>query len=208
MKGYTTIISIENYLLTEIDSSFNAQVESWIEAAEEWIENYTDREFIATDQTKKYDGNGKTTLMIDDVLSIDTVWFVENDSTADAQTETLSTYYLYQNDDPNKTPYNKIVTSPDGPKNVFEWGLQNIWIKGSFGYSTSVPADIQMITTKLVASMVRTGKEEGISQYTEADLSVTYRNFDKVVNNDVGVKKVLDWYRKKNRITGFNVIRT
>jgi len=206
---YTTKTEIENYLLTTIDATFDSQITTWISAAQEWIENYTDREFEANTQTNKYDGKGEHSLLIDDVMSVDTVWFTENDATGDAQTETLATtdYYLYQNNNPNKTPYNKMVINPDGDQNVFEWGLQNIWIKGSFGYSTTVPADIKMVTTKLVASMVKPGKDGEIADYTEADLSVTYRAFDDIMDRDVGVKSVLDWYKKKDRITGFNVKR-
>jgi len=203
--AYTTEENIENYLLTTIDSTFSTQIDTWIDMAEKWIDNYTDRTFEASTATKKFDGNGKHYLMVDDLISITSFWQVENDSTADANTDTLATtdYYLYRNDDPNKTPYNKILLNPKGDFQVFRWGKQNIWINGSWGYSSTVPDDIKMVATKLVASIVKQGKDENIRSYTEGDLSVSYGSFQSVLNSDLSVKQILDYYKKKDRFTGY-----
>lgn len=39
-KGYCDKADIENFLLTDIDSSFDTQVDSWIAAAETWVDQY------------------------------------------------------------------------------------------------------------------------------------------------------------------------
>ncbi len=39
--GYSTISEISNYLLVTIDSSLNTQVDSWISAAEHYVNNFT-----------------------------------------------------------------------------------------------------------------------------------------------------------------------
>lgn len=206
---YTTENDIENYLLTTIDTTFSSQITSWISAVQKWIDNYTDRTFEATTALKKFDGNGKHYLLVDDLLSITSCWMTENSSTADGNTDTLSTtdYFLYRNDDPNKTPYNKILLNPDGDFQVFDWGKQNIWINGSWGYSSTVPEDIKMVATKLVASILKVGKDDGIRSYSEGDLSITYQSFQNILNSDLSVKQILDYYKKKERLTGFLVNR-
>ena len=59
MKGYTSKTAIENYLLESIDSSFNTQIENWIESIEKYIDNYTGRNFKADTEAseRKFDGN-------------------------------------------------------------------------------------------------------------------------------------------------------
>lgn len=207
---YTSETEIENYLLTTIDSSFSSQVETWISMVTKYIDNYTDRTFEASSTTKKFDGTGKPILHLDDLVSVTTIWMTANDSTSDANTKTLSTtdFYLYQNDDPNETPYNKLLMNPKGSYNVFEKGYQNIWISGSWGYSTSVPDDIKMVATKLVSSIINTGKKDGVKDFTEGDFSVTYESFNSILNRDLSVKAILDYYKKPKEITGFNVSRT
>lgn len=204
--AYTDQTSIENYLLTDIDASFSTQITTWISAVQKWIDNYTDRTFEASTTTKKYDGKSKHFLMVDDLLSVNTLWFVSNDSTSDANTNSLATtdYYLYQNDDPNKTPYNKVVLNPNGSYQTFDWGLQNIWIKGSWGYSTTVPEDIKMVATKLVGAIINTGKDGNVRSFSEGDYSVTFSN---LLNSDLSIKQVLDWYKKPSKIGGFTATR-
>lgn len=207
--AYTSEEQIERYLLTTIDSSFSSQVSTWISAAQKWIDNYTNRTFEAVTETKKYDGNGLAHLYVDDLVSVDTIWFTANNATADAGTITLSTtdYYLYQNDDPNRTPKNKIVLNPYGGQHCFDRGWQNIWVKGSFGYAATVPEDIQMVATKLVASIIKTGKDDGVQSFSQGDYSVTYRSFESIINNDLSVKTILNFYKKPTAINGFKMSR-
>lgn len=207
--AYTDKLSIENYLLTTIDSSFSTQVTSWISAAQRWIDNYTDRTFEATTLTKKFDGNNDDDLNVQDLLSVDTIWFTANDSTSDAGTRTLSTtdYYLYRNDDPNPVnqPYNRIELNRYGGYATFPYGQQNIWIKGSWGYSTTAPADIQMVATKLVASIINVGKDGNVKSFSEGDYQVTFGN---LLNSDLQIKQVLNFYKRPAQMGGFNISRS
>ncbi len=195
--AYCTKTDVENYLQVGIDSTLDTQITAWIEAATAWINRYTGRNFEAASGLKKYDGRGRRYLYVDDFLSISKVYFVSNDATADAGSEEISTteFHLYQDDDSNKTPYNKLQLITGSTRGVFPMGEQNIWIEGSFGYSASVPADLKLVATKLVASIVKVGKDDGIGQYTEGDLSVSYISFDKLINQDLGVTEILKWYK-------------
>lgn len=205
---YTTETDIENYLLTTIDDSFSTQVSSWISAVQRWIDNYTGRNFEASTLTKKFDGNNDDDLQVYDLLSVDTIWLTANDSTADAGSCTLSPtdFYLYRNDDPNPVnqPYNRIELNRYGHYATFPYGQQNIWIKGNWGYSVNVPDDIKMVATKLVGAIVNTGKDGNVRSFSEGDYSVT---FDNIINRDLQIKQVLDWYKRPAQLGGFNISR-
>ena len=58
--SYTTKVKIENYLMTDIDSSFDTQIAEWIASVEKYIDNYTGKTFEEGDsEIKYYDGNGE-----------------------------------------------------------------------------------------------------------------------------------------------------
>jgi len=70
--SYTSEENIENYLMTTIDSSFSSQIDTWIKSVEEYIDNYTERSFIADDSASArfYDGDNSRTISIDDCVEI------------------------------------------------------------------------------------------------------------------------------------------
>jgi len=206
--AYTTKQQIENYLQIDISSDLDTQVASWIDMVEKYIDTYTDRSFDATVSIKKYEGGGQE-LFVDDLLSVTSIWMVENDATSDASSVELSTtdYYLRQGDNANRTPYNKIEISENGQYNYFRDGQLNILVEGSWGYSSTVPADIKMVATKLVSSIIRAGKSDNVKTFTEGDYSVTYMDFDKTLQTDIGVKMTLDMYRRAKQFKSFDIGR-
>lgn len=201
---YTTQEAIENYLLTTIDDVFDEQVDAWILAAQKWIENYTDRNFEAVDEIRKFDGNGECSLYVDDLLAVEEITVKWGTTT-----ETLDStdYLLYQNDNANRTPYNKIALDIYGNYLYFYKGMQNVSVEGTWGYSETAPADIQLVCTKLVASIINAGKNGQISEYTEGDLSIKYQDFDKIASQDVAIYSVLDFYKRPAKLTGFSIQR-
>ena len=146
LKGYTTKQKIENYMLTEIDVSFDTQIDEWIESIENYIEQSTGRIFIIDDEspevdtTKTFDGDRENTLLIDDCVSVSEVKI--DDSVIDDED-----YYLYP---ANSLPKTKIKLA----NTVFSKGNQNIEITGQWGYSFDVPKDIEFATTVLVAGII------------------------------------------------------
>jgi hypothetical protein len=71
----------------------------------------------------------------------------------------------------------------------------------------TVPDDIKMVATKMVASIIKVGKDEAIKSFSQGEYSVTYSDFSRLMNQDVGIKSVLDWYKKKPKITGYTMTR-
>lgn len=189
MKGYTTKTAIENYTLQDIDSSFDSQIEEWIESVEEFIDQYTGKNFVvdaeAEDEARVFDGDNETTLFIDPAISISKIEI--DDEEVDEED-----YFLYP---ANKTPKTKIVLEGQ----FFTKGKQNITITGRWGYSESVPKDIKLAATILVAGIISYAddtkgkvRSESIGRY-----SVSY-DTDKGWNDFQKVMSILDFYRDLN----------
>jgi hypothetical protein len=208
---YTDKTTIENYLLTTIDASFDTQITAWCSSVKTWIDNYTGRTFEATQAVKKYDGEGGRCLDVYDLVSVNSIWLVANNATGDAGSRQLTTadFYLYSDfeNEPTRTPFNEIELARYGRYSYFTRGQQNIWIDGVWGYSTAVPDDIKMIATKLVASIIKSGKDGGIKSFSEGDYSVTRETFSNMLTSDLAVKDVLDWYKKPKALNGFKISR-
>lgn len=207
--AYITRSQVEDYLGVDISTDLDARLDTWISYAQKWIDNYTDRTFESARSVKKFDGAGRHYLYIDDILSVSTIWMVANDATSDSGSKALSSsdFYLYQDSNPNKTPYNRIVLNPNGGYSSFDWGYQNVWIDGAWGYSETAPEDIQMTAVKLVGGVINVGKNEGIKTFSEGDFSVTYSDFDRLSSMDVSIKEVLGYYKKKSPLITGKMLR-
>lgn len=168
-KGYTDKTAIENYLLISIDSSFDDQIDEWIAAAEEIIDQETNRDFsvfadagVASDRV--YDGDGSDTLYIGPAAEIYTV---KLDPDGDALDE--DQYLLYP---ANSVPKTKIVL----PYLVFPEGRQNIVVNADYG-AVAMKPDIKFAATVLVAGMINVAWNDGskIQSLTMGRYSVTYK---------------------------------
>jgi hypothetical protein len=178
MKGYTTVVKIENYLLTSVAPYFHAQVEEWIGVSELYIDKITGKNFIAdTVASKKlYDGlsvsqtfptQSSLDLQIDDCVSVTAL--IIDDDTIDTDD-----YVMYP---ANSLPKTRIRLLEDAG-NTFECGEQEVEVTAKWGYSVAVPSDIEFATTVLTAGIINYSlsaqgevKAESIGSY-----SVTYKD--------------------------------
>lgn len=182
-KGYTTKTKIENYILQNIDSSFDTQIDNWIAGIEKTIDKYTGRNFIADTvaSARVYDSDGETpTLLIDDCISVSKVE-VGDDAYGSAFTEIESSgsdrYFLEPNNYLSKGyPISRIVLA----SRLWTAGKQNNRITAKWGYSESVPKDIEFACTVFVAGIINQSipggdqiKSEKIGNY-----QVTYNSED------------------------------
>lgn len=168
MKGYTTRQQIENYLLTTIDASFYTQINDWITQMEKYVEQKTNRVFVADtiESARLYDGDGSSEMLIDECISVSEI-------TIDGGTPLVVTteYMLYP---ANSTPKNKIKLLSDR----FIKGNQNISVKAKWGYSVAVPDDIKFAVTVLVSGIINySGDMEGeVKSMSIGSYSVTYKD--------------------------------
>jgi len=193
---YTQKSQIQNYLMINIADSFDSQINKWIEAVSNWIDGYTGKKFEQESATEKlYDGDGSKELLISDLLTLTKIETLDFDGDVDETVDDSSEYYLYPSND---TPKSSIVLNPsNSPIACFPSGNQNIKITGTFGHSATVPEDIRLVATKLVAGIIEEKnyslagvvKSEKIGQYT-----ITLADIDKVANH-LGIKEMLKRHR-------------
>jgi len=196
-KGYTTELKIESFLNTTITTG---AVDDYIEASENIIDNITGRNFIADTVAiaRKYDGNESQDLVIDDCVEITKVELGSNyygDSYSEISDGGSDGYYLFPtNYSALGYPINKIHLR----SRIWIKGLANHRITAKWGYSASVPADIQFATTILASLMYkygRSGAVGGVKSEKIGEYAVTYGTAEEL-DNLKKVDAILNQYKK------------
>ncbi len=193
--AYTTETKIENYLLTDIDSSFSSQVSDWITAAENWINNYTRKVFESASEVRYFDGSGKSILKVDDFVTIATIQILEANGSDVAYTLTEGADNDFIVEPYNVTPKYILKMTVNSQITVWPRGKRRIQLTAAWGHSTNVPKDVELAATILVAGVIEKGmKGGGILSESLGDYSVTYAALDEIATR-MGVKSILDRYR-------------
>lgn len=201
-KGYTDLETVKNYILQDIDDTFEDQIDDWIAGVERIIDQITGRNFKADSSAtaRVYDGDDTDKLLIDEAIAV-TVVEVGNDDYGGSFTTVASSgadrYYLEPNNYAVKgLPISAVVLS------AREWiaGRQNARITAKWGYSAEVPADIKLVATVFVAGIINQHRQGGseIKSETIGNYSVTY-NSDKDTNTWAdfeNAKRLLDTYKR------------
>jgi hypothetical protein len=199
-KGYTTRQQIENYLLITIDPTFYAQVNSWIEQMEKYIDQLTGRNFVAdaVATERLFDGNNANIFPLDDCISITKV------EQGDGSISVASSIWTALIKDEDYMEYPANHTADGLPISeirylggVFYRGFQNIKVKAKWGYSVAAPTDIITVATILVAGIINYSlnaegevKSMSIGRYT-----VTYKD-EKSWQDFDRIKGILEYYKK------------
>ena len=196
--AYTDETSILQYLgLSSLPSPLtSASITAYIAAVEKWIETYCGREFEQESASYKlYDGNGEKELLVDDIISLTKIEILDEDGNVDYTLDSSSYYYLYP---ANKTPKTKIVINGyNAPVGTFLKGNQNIKVTATFGYASTVPADIKLATSKLVAGIIEEkylSQAGDIKSETLGEYSITVQDIEQSARK-LGVMDILDRYR-------------
>lgn len=193
MKNYTSITAVQNYLLTNIDLAFHSQVNSWMEEVEEYIDNETERNFLAdTVATEKsYDGNGCSELLIDDCVEITKLEIKTTEGDIIIDDLVLGTDYFLE--PANDLPKTSIILYGY----IFSRGIQNIKVTAKWGYSVAVPKSIQFVAMVLLANIINfSNQSEGELQSVNiGSCSFSYKDTSK--RDDFNkVAEILDSYKK------------
>ncbi|RKZ11026.1 hypothetical protein DRQ25_00775 [Candidatus Fermentibacteria bacterium] len=185
-KGYTTKEDIENYILSDIDSSFDDQIDEWIEAVENIIDKMTNRNFIAdTEATARlFDGDGSEKLIIDEAVEITKVEVGNDDYGASFSEVSASGAGRYFLEPSNFTVRNLPVYMVTLRSQVFVCGKQNQRITAKWGSFVAVPEDISFAATVFVAGILNQSRQGGDEIKSEkiGNYQVTY-NTDKDGNS-------------------------
>jgi len=192
MKGYTSKNNIERYMLVDIDSSYDTQINSWIESVEAIIDGFTCRNFIAdsTASIRYFDGDGSHVLLVDDCISLTKIEMGDPTTTKDELDS--DDYYTYPY---NRTPKNKVYYS-----GIFTKAHKNIDVTAKWGYSEEVPSDIELAATTLASLIIEEAwQSEGETESESiGNYSITYRKTEKNKSKLDRAIAVLNSYRRIN----------
>jgi len=153
--AYTNKGNVQRFLNVDIASSFDAQITAWVAVAQAWIDRYCGKTFESASATRDYDGNGKRSIFIDDMSSVPTtVQILDIDGTvAFNLTEGASNDYLVY--PLNESTKNELRLISGATIGNFPARSSSVRVTAPFGFSSSVPADIELVATKLVSDIVK-----------------------------------------------------
>jgi hypothetical protein len=179
MKGYCQVEDIENYTLTDVEESFEDNVEFWIGAMEQHIEKETGRVFIADSvaSKRKYDGNDLNEIYIDECIEISGLKIYDDmgNTTYDLTKDTHYLVYPY-----NTLPIRKLMSKSYNVLGFtrFLRGQGNVEVNAKWGYSAAVPDGIKFATIVLVAGIVNFSNNADGEVKSEkiGDYQVTYKD--------------------------------
>jgi hypothetical protein len=204
-KGYTSKEALQNYILQNIEDTFNAQIEQWILGVEKLIDQITGRTFVAdaVASERYFDGDESGELMIDDCVEITKVELGQDDfggTFKEVPATGSNRYFKYPVNKDNKgntLPYSKIILNTY----IFPDGIQNNRITAKWGYSAACPDDIALAATVFLAGIVNQQRGGGGDQIKSESIG----NYQVTYNSDNGndswadfenAKAILNAYKK------------
>lgn len=190
--AYTTQAKVEAYANIDL-SSVSSQVTFWISAVKAYIDKYVGKTFEASSETRYYDGNGEACIMVDPFVGSPTVTILNQDGT-DFRTLTEGAdedYILYPL---NKTEKYEIRLSLGNSIGSFPCFQRAVKVTATFGEATTVPDDISLVATMMVAEIARARTGGEAQSESLGDYSITYVDVSKSANL-VGANVILDTHR-------------
>lgn len=206
-RKYIAKADIEDYLLIDIDSSFDDRIDIWIEAMTRKVEQLTSRVFMIGDGTEEdldnvtatarlFDGNGSCELMIDDCIEITKLEV--SSGTSDVFTEIPSTganryLTLPNNAAALNLPINELILR----LGIFTEGLQNVRVTAKWGYARQAPDDIKMAVAVFVAGIINSHRSGSTVVKSERIGNYTVSFADEAGWNEFeNAKAILDTYKR------------
>lgn len=187
---YTTVEAVENYTRETISEAMEAQVEAWIAAVSNMLDNMANRKLVADTigsgedefEVKYFDAKGNGNVFIDDCQEIDEV------ETGDPQTDVYAAftdYYAY----PKLAPFRRLVGS-------FPAGLQSVKVSARWGFFNELPEDIKFAATVIVSGIYlnHTSGNASVKSEKIGNYAVTYAD-DEGFNDFERAKGVVENYR-------------
>jgi len=154
---YATIADIKG-VLGITSTTDDTVMRKQLEAASRAIDNYCNRRFYVTSETKTFDG--ATKLWLPDLLSITTLKTDEGNDGTFENTYATTDYIKYGGgleDSLNKLPYTRLEINPNGDYASFASGYKvGVQIVGTWGYGNGISATPYIIDTTLSAAITTT----------------------------------------------------
>jgi len=189
--AYITSQKVQDYLAMTFTDQVNDQVANWIDIVEEYIDNFTNRNFEESNSEVRYfDGNSSDVLRIDDVTSITELVFLDSDGDTDTTLTEDTDFRLYPYNNDEKT---EIRLMPGGSRAAFPAWDKSVKVTGTWGYS-SVPKVIEAAALKLVSRFVEKSMKGGeIIEESLGDYKIKLKDIDEEARS-MGVIDLLNQY--------------
>ena len=120
-------------------TGYDTRLLDLLEACSRLIDRYCNRHFYVLVATRKFDGDGATSLIVPDLISVTSLKTDDNKDRTFETTWAATDYLLYPtNAEPTKAwgrPYIRaLVDTEAGNEDVFTAGMQTVQIDGKWGY--------------------------------------------------------------------------
>lgn len=194
---YTTQAKIEALFGVTLTTAQINALNDVINAVTSYIDNYTGKSFeVSSKELRYFNGNGCREMIIDSFLTADME--VETLNINGSVERTLSKgpsndYIVYPY---NRSEKNKLILTRNSSVGRFSCGDANVRVSARFGASSTVPADISLVATKLSYQLLRTDIPQGtqLTAVRLGDYSASYGAINEAAQS-LGVNTVLDSYR-------------
>lgn len=171
--AYTTNAIVAAYLKRDLSDDEEKTTAILIPFVDSWIDNHFSSHFDETSETtKRFDGNGSGTILIQPCQSISRVDLVASDGTV------LDSYDL---DTIIQEPINETVKNElrRASGYIFQDGAQNISVTAIFSeYIDDVPSDIQLLATRIVSLLLQNaGEAVGVKRESLEGHTIEYQYY-------------------------------
>ena len=120
-------------------TGYDTRLRGLLEAVSRLIDQYCNRHFYVLESSRKFDGDGGTELVVQDLISVTSLKTDDNKDRTFETTWATTDYLLYPpNAEPTKRwgrAYNRVLVDVEaGNEDVFTAGMQTVQIEGTWGY--------------------------------------------------------------------------
>lgn len=204
--SYTTEAKVENMFGVDITGGKSTALIDIIAAVKTFIDRYCGKTFEAVSEARYYDWCGERRIVVDSFVGNPTALEFLNPDGSVARTLTIGAdedYIIapYNSDSSGLAEKYEIILTNKGWSGNTGWfyaglptGIKAIKLTASFGASTSVPADIQLVATKLAGLLSQENADGILKSITLGDYSATYDSIEGAARA-MGVIEILDSYR-------------
>ena len=139
-NAYSDIVTLKSSEVLNIaGKSYDTRLLKLLEAVSRLIDLYCNRHFYVLLATRKFDGDGASSLNVQDLISLTSLKTDDNVDRTFETTWASTDYLLYPpNADPTKEwgrPYTRVLVDAEaGSRKAFPAGLQAVEIAGKWGY--------------------------------------------------------------------------
>ncbi len=139
-NAYADLTTLKSSGVLNISGTgYDTRLRELLETVSRLIDRYCNRHFYVLSTARKFDGDGGTELLVQDLIAVTSLKTDDNKDRTYETTWAATDYLLYpSNAEPTKVwgrPYTRILVDTEaGNEDVFTAGMQTVEISGKWGY--------------------------------------------------------------------------